>query len=148
MLLDEINLAAQGGEDHNDVNLASESIAVTATQPEARSFGLPAVIWTSMAISYVIFFGGLVLGAGHDGKAIFMIVISMLYAVMYFGTATALNTVGSARRKGLKSQWIEGKFQTLTGPMSFGAVYGQILTVPLMFAFFGVAIAIIRLVVM
>ena len=147
MLLDEHNMAVQSDEFQPDLTAIQTSPAHTTLQPEARTFGIPPVIWGSMAASYILFFGGLILGTGHDGRALFMIAITILYTLMYFGTAYALNSLGGGRLR-QKSQWVKGRFDTHTGWMSFGSVYGQMLVVPFMFAFFGIAIAIIRLVVM
>lgn len=144
MLLDENNLAVQTMEFEDSSYAITNDHVPVSVQPEARTFGIPAVIWSSMAASYVLFFGGLILGTGHDGRALFMIAISVLFTLMYFGTAYALNRLGFAERKNLKSQWTAGKFDTFTGPMSFGSVYGQMLIVPIMFALFGMAIALIR----
>lgn len=147
MLLDE-NILAVLSDEYGQDTASRQAVTPTATvQPEARTFGIPAVIWSSMAASYVIFFFGLILGTGHDGRALFMIAISMLYTVMYFGTAFALNSLGASRRN-QESQWIKGKFDTHTGRMSFGSVYGQMLVVPMVFAAFGIGIAIIRSAVM
>jgi len=144
MLLDENNLAVQSMEFEDTSAPVMTDYNPVRVQPEARTFGIPAVIWGSMAASYVLFFMGLLLGTGHDGKALFMIAISVLYTLMYFGTAFVLNSLAMADRKGLKNQWVGGKFDTFTGPMTFGSVFGQMLVVPIMFAFFGIAIAIIR----
>ncbi len=148
MLLDENNMAVQSEDFYNESVPHKMVVLATPTQPEARTFGIPTVIWGSMAASYALFFFGLILGTGHDGRALFMIAISMLYAVMYFGTAFVLNGLGASVRGKQKSQWIQGKFDTFTGRMSFGAVYGQMLVVPIMFALFGLAIALIRFAVM
>lgn len=110
-------------------------------QPEQRTFGLPFTVWAVMFVSYGVFFTGLALATGRDGNALFMIAISLLYTTMYFGTATALN--GAGPRAG-RSQWIAGKLQTFTGPMSISAVCAQVLVVPMMIALFGLAIAAIR----
>lgn len=144
MLLDENNLAVQSMEFEDTSAPVKTDYIPVRVQPEARTFGIPAVIWGSMAASYVFFFMGLLLGTGHDGKALFMIAISVLYTLMYFGTAFILNSLGMADRKRRKNQWVDGKFDTFTGPMTFGSVYGQMLVVPIMFALFGIAIAIIR----
>lgn len=147
MLLDENNMAVQSDEYYHESAL-HEIVALAApAQPEARTFGIPTVIWGSMAASYALFFFGLILGTGHDGRALFMIAISMLYAAMYFGTAFVLNSLGASGRN-TQSQWSKGKFDTYTGRMSFGAVYGQMLVVPIVFAIFGLGIAIIRFAVM
>lgn len=145
MLLDENNMAVQSEEFCHEPG--PDVTVALPVQPEGRTFGIPAVIWGSMAASYSLFFFGLILGTGHDGRALFMIAISMLYAVMYFGTAFALNSLGASRRN-QKSQWINGKFETHTGRMSFSAVYGQMLVVPIVFALFGLGIAVIRFAVM
>ncbi|SIN61312.1 hypothetical protein SAMN02745824_0857 [Parasphingorhabdus marina DSM 22363] len=147
MLLDETSLAVQGDIFSGEPTTACSAPGPAPVQPEAGTFGIPPVIWGVMAASYGLFFGGLILGTGHDGRAMFMIVISILYTLMYFGTAFALNSLrrGSSREK---SQWIKGRFDTLTGPMSFGSVFGQMLIVPMMFAAFGLAIAVIRFTVM
>ena len=73
------------------------------------------------------------------------LVISILYTVMFFGTARILanldgRRVGAFNRSG-------GKLQTWTGPMDLGSVAGQVLTIPLLLGFFGVAIAIISAIV-
>lgn len=148
MLLDEHNMAVQSDEFQPDISAVLADPIRTPIQPEARTFGIPPVIWGSMTASYVLFFGGLILGTGHDGRALFMIAISILYTLMYFGTAYALNSLGGGGRLRQKSQWVKGRFDTHTGWMSFGSVFGQMLVVPIMFAFFGIAIAIIRLAVM
>jgi len=146
MLLDENNMAVQSDEYYHET-APHEWAALAAPAHEARTFGIPTIIWGSMAASYSLFFVGLILGTGHDGRALFMIAISMLYTVMYFGTAFVLNSLGSSGRA-RKSQWINGKFDTHTGKMSFGAVYAQMLVVPMVFALFGLGIAIIRFAVM
>lgn len=148
MLLDENNMAVQSDEYYHETTPHKLTAAPMAAQPEARTFGIPKIIWASMAASYALFFFGLILGTGHDGRALFMIAISMLYAVMYFGTAFVLNSLGASGRTKQKSQWIKGQFDTFTGKMSFGAVYGQMLVVPIVFAIFGIGIAIIRSAVM
>ncbi|GAB5482795.1 MAG: hypothetical protein Pars92KO_25520 [Parasphingorhabdus sp.] len=148
MLLDENNMAVQSDEYYHEAAPHKLVALATPTQPEARTFGIPAVIWGSMAASYAMFFFGLILGTGHDGRALFMIAISMLYAIMYFGTAFVLNGLAASDRTKQKSQWTNSKFDTYTGRMSFGAVYGQMLVVPIVFALFGLGIAIIRFAVM
>lgn len=144
MLLDENELAVLSEDYYHEPAPHKLTAAAAAAQPEARTFGIPTIIWGSMAASYALFFFGLILGTGHDGRALFMIAISMLYAVMYFGTAFVLNSLAASGRTRQKSQWIKGQFETYTGRMSFGAVYGQMLVVPIVFALFGLGIAIIR----
>ncbi len=107
---------------------------------ESRSFEMPRGIWTVMFSAYAVFFLAMLAATRGDGGAVFVIVISMGYAVMYFGTATVLKAVG-----GNTSAPQTRGFDTLTGRLSYGAGFAQILTVPLMVALFGVAFAVITL---
>lgn len=111
---------------------------------EVRNFELPAAVWTAMFASYAAFFAGLIVATGRDGSALFAIVISVLYAVMFFGTAAILNSVNRAARP-TDSSLARGKgIETATGWMSNTTAYAQILTVPVLMGFFACAIAIIR----
>lgn len=111
---------------------------------EVRNFELPAIVWTVMFASYATFFAGLIVATGRDGSALFAIVISVAYTVMFFGTAAILNRVNSAARP-TGSPLDQGKgIETATGWMSNTTAYAQILTVPVLLAFFACAIAIIR----
>jgi hypothetical protein len=55
-----------------------------ATQ-ELRTFDLPKSIWRTMFLAYAVFFLGITVATGRDRSALFMIVISASYAVMYSG---------------------------------------------------------------
>jgi hypothetical protein len=107
---------------------------------ERRTFELPPSIWYVMFLSYAVFFVAMIAAVGRDGSALFMVLISAAYAVMYFGTAAALNKVGAAERPAT----VPGDIDTATGKLSYWAAYAQILTVPLVIAFFGCAIAIVH----
>jgi hypothetical protein len=112
-------------------------------QPEHAGLELPGWIWAAMALCYGLFFGGLLLGTGHDGEALFALVISIAYAAMYFGTAGVLFGLKPAPQRSSFARGT-GPLQTWTGPMDTPAVAAQILTVPACLAFFGIAIATIR----
>lgn len=113
---------------------------------EARTFELPTAVWGLMIGSYAIFLLAL-LGATGGAHAAFAIIISAVYVTMFFGTArvmlrqsppqvrSALNHAGSV-------------LQTAYGPLPRGAVFGQVLIVPAVVAFFGIGICIISAVVM
>jgi hypothetical protein len=109
-------------------------------------FQFPRWIWGTMLSAYGVFFMAMFATFRGSREALFMIVISTLYAAMFFGTATLLARVkgGEApsplERKG-------GELQCWTGPLSLGAVAAQVLTVPICLAFFAVAIAVIRVAV-
>ncbi len=112
-------------------------------KPERRTFDLPQSIWWTMFLSYAVFFAGITIATGHSRGASFMIIVSAGYFVMYFGTAAALNSVGAAGRPASGASEIE----TATGKLSYGAAFAQILSVPLVIAFFGCCIAIVKAVV-
>ncbi|OQW80555.1 MAG: hypothetical protein BVN32_01540 [Proteobacteria bacterium ST_bin14] len=135
--------------DVNAFNPAYATVIETAPPPElahrsheSRSFEMPRGIWAVMFGAYAVFFLAMLAATRGDGGAVFVIVISAAYAAMYFGTATVLKTVGDTMPA---TPAATHDFETLTGRLSYGAGFAQILTVPLMIALFGVAIAIISL---
>ncbi len=132
--------------DVNAFNPAYTTVIDAAPPPElahrsheTRSFEMPRGIWTVMFSAYAVFFLAMLAATRGDGGAVFVIVISAAYAAMYFGTATVLKAVGDTTPAATRD------FETLTGRLSYGAGFAQILTVPLMVALFGVAFAIITL---
>jgi hypothetical protein len=110
---------------------------------ERRTFDLPKSIWWTMFLAYAVFFLGITIATGRDRSALFMIVISASYAIMYFGTAAVMNAVGAHGRPAT----VPGDIDTATGKLSYGAAFAQILTVPIVIAFFGCAIAVVRAIV-
>lgn len=141
MLLDETNIAAVTQDEYAEELPLSEQAPAKA-QPELRTFGLPSWIWTAMLACYATFFGGLLIATGSDGGALMMIIISVLYTGMYFGTAGILSGLGNAINGNRNSQWKDGRLQTISGDLELSAVASQVLVVPAMFALFGMAIAI------
>lgn len=119
------------------------TVALAPAQPETVDLELPGWIWGSMALCYGLFFAGLLAASGHDGQAIFAIVISLGYAAMYFGTAAVLFGMNPPRQPSAFVRRL-APLQTWTGPMDTGAVAAQVLTVPACLAFFGLAAAAIR----
>ncbi len=107
---------------------------------ERRTFDLPKSIWRVMFVAYAVFFLAITIATGRDRSALFMIVVSVCYTLMYFGTAAVLNAVGAHGRPVA----VPGDIETATGKLSYGAAFAQILTVPLVIALFGCAIAVIR----
>lgn len=110
---------------------------------EVKTFDLPHSIWRTMFLAYAVFFGAITIATGRGLSALFMIVISAAYTIMYFGTAAALNAV----TKAMCPPPPKGDVDTLTGPLSYGAAFAQILTVPIVIALFGCGIVIVRAVV-
>ena len=62
---------------------------------EARTFELHGSVWAIMFASYAVFFAALIISTGQGTAAIFALVISIAYTIMYFGTAAVLNSVSA-----------------------------------------------------
>lgn len=113
-----------------------------ATRPVVQAgFQLPAQIWFLMVGCYVIFFGAMAALSWASRFATFMVVISILYTVMFFATGSVL---AGLQGPGGRSPLDRGQaLPTWCGPMSRGAVYGQVLIVPAGIALFGASVALI-----
>ena len=104
-------------------------------------FQLPSSVWALMLTCYAIFFAGMTALVAGSGYALFMVVISALYAVVFFGTGTILANLSGRNDT---SPLDKGQpLPTWCGPMSRGAVYGQVLIVPIGIAIFGMSVALI-----
>ena len=137
MLMSPIMVAAETGAVEYD-QMPRERVVIAAHRTgESRTFELPMSVWYTMFISYAVFFGALLAVTGSDRGALFMIVISMGYTVMYFGTAAALNMVGQQAPVAANHDDID----TYTGLLGYNAAIAQILTVPVLVAFFGCVVA-------
>lgn len=119
--------------------------APTPALPEHSDFEFPRWIWVVMLGGYGTFLGGLLGATAGSGRAEFAIVISAIYLAMFFGTAKVLANV-DARRVGAFNH-TGRKLNTWTGPMGIGSVAGQVLVLPVLLGFFGVAIAVISAIV-
>jgi hypothetical protein len=110
-------------------------------QPEQRGFELPARVWRTMLACYAVFFLAMTTALGSAGMAMFSIVVSVVYATVFFGVAGIMAKQNPAReRSPLDSK---GVLDTWCGPMDRKAVYGQILVIPGAVALFGVAASVI-----
>ena len=143
MLMSQHFIAAETGAVEFDQILRDRVLIAAHRTAEPRTFELPMSVWYAMFVSYAVFFGSLLAVTGIDASALFMIVISVGYTVMYFGTAAVMNSVSP--QTPVADAY--GDIDTFTGPMSFGAAAAQILTVPILVAFFGCVTAIIYVVV-
>lgn len=113
--------------------------------PEHSDFEFPRWIWAVMLGGYGTFLGGLLGATAGEGRAQFAVAISAVYIAMFFGTAKVLANVDH-RRVGAFNR-TGGKLNTWTGPMSIGSVAGQVLVLPVLLGFFGVAIAVVSAIV-
>lgn len=124
--------------------LAQDVLAAVTTgpvQPEWRRFELPRKVWAGMLASYAVFFFSVLVATSGSGRAVFAIVISILYTAMFFGVARIIARQGGADGQ---SPLLRGEaLCTWCGAMDAKAVYGQILIVPIAVALFGVSIAVI-----
>ena len=113
--------------------------------PEHADFEFPGWIWGVMLGGYGTFVAGLLGATAGEGRAEFAIAISAIYIAMFFGTARVLANV-DRRRVGAFNR-TGGALRTWTGPMDIGSVAGQVLVLPVLLGFFGVAIAVISAIV-
>lgn len=119
----------------------SVNAAALPAQPENRRFELPGSVWAGMLASYAVFFASITMATGGSGRAVFAIIISILYTAMFFGVARIIaRQAGPDGRSPLLG---DRPLQTWCGPMDSTAVYGQILVVPMAVAGFGLGIAVI-----
>ncbi len=114
--------------------------------PKHKGFQLPKNVWIAMLSCYAVFFSAIALATGGSGEARFMIVVSVLYAAIYFGVARiGIRQAGPEEASPLE----HGKpLDTWTGLMDAKSVYGQVLIVPLAVALFGIGILVITAIVM
>lgn len=140
--MDEIDIAATTGADGMEAPETQD--ASRGPAHEARTFDLPGSIWAVMFLSYGVFFGALALTVGGTFDALGMVIISVCYTIMFFGTTIVMSRIARAHRPQQgPGPAHSGAIETATGPLGFGAAAAQILTVPLLFAFFAICIGLI-----
>ncbi len=116
----------------------SEIIAATR-RTRAQGFQFPKRVWVAMLACYGVFFIAILAATGASGHARFAIIVSVLYTAMYFGVARIGSLQGGPEDASPLDRGQD--LQTWAGPMSSGSVYSQVLIVPVVLAFFGIAIA-------
>lgn len=119
----------------------TDEVPIVQRVGERRTFELPASVWQIMTACYAVFLIALLASTG-GGRAGFAIAVSAIYIAMFFGTARMITRQGPQQDLALVRN-PGTHLQTAFGPMSRGAVFGQILIVPLAVAVFGIAIAIV-----
>jgi hypothetical protein len=105
-------------------------------------FEFPRWIWHAMAGAYCIFFAGLAIATAHSGPAVFAILVSVGYTLMYFGTARILAGVRPGEGPSDFARGVR-PLSTWTGPMERSAVAAQVLVVPFCLALFGTGFAVL-----
>ena len=130
--------------DSADANGECDRLTQESSVHEVQTFALPRSIWTMMFCAYGVFFAGLATATAHSLDAIFVVVVSVSFAVMYFGVAIVMNRVNAYARIGAKRSQSHDNIQTLTGSLSYAEACAQILTVPFLFAGFAWVVVVIR----
>ena len=120
-----------------DENSISDQEKADADLPAITYFLLAGVFSTLMAVGFIVFW--------HSAEALFMVVISALYLLMYLGTPYLLYRINPAL-VGAKTIFLasvlKSKVGTYTGPLSGFEAMVQVLTVPvaLLIAFSGMGV--------
>ena len=138
-LMDEARIVA-----HDDLASLIDHAAPQMAEVTATEF--PKWVWGMMAGGYITFFACMIGATAGGGYAIFSIVISILYTAMYFGTARILFGVDPRTQRSFDTHG-SGKLETYTGPMSARDVAGQVVLLPVLLGFFGIAILLISAIV-
>ena len=88
----EKDFAAEGSVTVTDIGPVVVTTCSTNTilQPEKTDLEMPKSIWITMFAAYVVFFAGLIAATARDNATIFVIIVSILYTLMYFGVASVL----------------------------------------------------------
>ena len=141
----EKDFAAEGSVTVTDIGPVVVTTCSTNTilQPEKTDLEMPKSIWITMFAAYVVFFAGLIAATARDNATIFVIIVSILYTLMYFGVASVLFNQNRPEQTSLFERGL-GPLATYTGSMDKEAVIGQVLTIPACLALFGVTMAIFR----
>lgn len=129
----------------HETPVAQEAAVARPAPAPYLGFQLPRWVWSGMIASYVVFFAAITVTTWGSGHALFAIVVSILYAVMFFGLARVISK--QAGREQASPLARHEPLQTWSGPMQPGAVYGQILVVPAAIACFAVGIAVVKVMV-
>ena len=144
-------VAARAGEVLHGVAAHSPALADAVVEPPrrpvpgARSFELPGRIFVAMALAYVVFLGAMTAAFGSGEGLLLLLAICVVYLLMYLGTPVLFAAVDTGVRTPLLD-WAKLKrrgLDTACGPMSAGAVVGQVLIVPACVAAFGLAVLVI-----
>jgi hypothetical protein len=108
---------------------------------EARHFEIPARLWGAMIACYGVFFAAMFAAIG-GGYATLVLVVSLFFVAMFFGTTKVMLDQGPVQARSP----LDGPnraLPTLAGALREREVAAQMLIVPACVAFFGIAILVI-----
>jgi hypothetical protein len=126
--------------EHNDNATVTELLA-----GERRNFEIPSRIWVAMVAFYGVFFAAMFAAIG-GGYATFVLVVSLFFVAMFFGTPRIMLKQGPPQPRSP----LDGpsrSLPTLNGAIGQPEVAVQMLIVPACAAFLGLAVLVIRLLV-
>ena len=124
--------------EHNDNDAAVELL-----RGEQRYFEIPGRLWTAMIAFYGIFFAAMFAAIG-GGYATFVLIVSLFFVAMFFGTTKVMLKQGPEQpRRPLDGP--DRALSTLNGRLKSREVALQMLIVPACAAFLGLAVLVIRL---
>jgi hypothetical protein len=124
--------------EHNDNDATTELL-----RGEQRYFEIPGRLWTAMIAFYGVFFAAMLAAVG-GGYGTFVLVVSVFFVAMFFGTTRMMLKQGPAQPRSP----LDGPnhaLSTLNGPLKSREVALQMLIVPACAAFLGLAVLVIRL---
>jgi hypothetical protein len=124
--------------EHNDNDTTTE-----LPRGEQRGFEIPARYWKAMIAFYGVFFAAMFAAIG-GGYATFVLVVSVFFAIMFFGTTGVLLRQGPPQG-GSPLDGPDRTLWTLNGPLKSREVALQMLIVPACAALMGMAVLVIRL---
>jgi len=124
--------------EHNDNDTPTELL-----RGEQRGFEIPGRLWTAMIAFYGVFFAAMFAAIG-GGYGTFVLVVSVFFVAMFFGTTGTLLKQGPTQARS-PLDGPDHALSTLNGPLKSHEVALQMLIVPACAAFLGVAVLVIRL---
>ena len=147
-MFEQQDIIAEAGTDCEVELCALESVIPpipVVVAPQNNGFELPRSLWIGMLGCYAVFFAAIATATSGSGRALFAIVVSIIYTAIYFGVARI-----GAKQAGREhpSPLSRGKpLHTWTGPMDAASVYGQVLIVPFAIACFSIAVLFVTFIV-
>jgi hypothetical protein len=102
-----------------------------------EGFQLPGALWRVMFACYGVFMLSLAFAAGGSTAARFVIVISGLFMLMFFSTATILANLGAPDSEQASAV---RPLMTIYGPLGAGEAWIQVLIIPMSLAVYGIAV--------
>jgi hypothetical protein len=124
--------------EHNDNDTTTKLIA-----GERRIYEIPGRYWKAMSAFSGVFFAAMLAAIG-GGYGTFVLVVSVFFVTMFFGTTGALLHQGP-RQERSPLDGPDHSLSTLNGPLKSREVALQMLIVPACAGFIGIAVLLIRL---